>query len=59
MYLMNSSVTVASATSVMSSWCLEIRPSRRSKGPVKLASRTSKPGFFPAATAPAALWGSL
>ena len=45
MYLMNSSVTVAMATSVMSSWCLEIRPSRRSNGPVKLASRTSKPGF--------------
>ncbi|MNI81240.1 hypothetical protein D3C73_1378350 [compost metagenome] len=45
MYLMNSSVTVANATSVISSLCLEMRPSKRSKGPVKLASRTSKPAL--------------
>src|SRR5215207_2381885 len=48
MYLMNSSVTVAMATSVMSSWCLAISPRRRSNGPVKLASRTSKPGLVSA-----------
>ena len=41
---MNSSVTVASATSVMSSLCLEIRLSSRSKGPSKLSSRTANAG---------------
>src|SRR6187402_3172702 len=38
---MNSSVTCASATSVMSSLCLAIRPSRRSNGPLKLVRWTS------------------
>ena len=41
---MNSSVTVARATSVMSSLCLEIRLSSRSKGPSKLSSRTANAG---------------
>ncbi len=41
-WAMNSSVTVDSETSVMSILCLEIRLSRRSKGPSKLSSRTSK-----------------
>src|SRR4051812_31901337 len=40
---MNSSVTRASATSVMSSLCLAIRPSSRSNGPLKLSRWTSKP----------------
>src|SRR5580765_6480439 len=39
---MNSSVTEASATSVMSSLCFEISPSRRSNGPSKTSRCTSK-----------------
>src|SRR4051795_13156297 len=38
---MNSSVTCASATSVMSSRCLEIRPRRRSNGPSNTSRCTS------------------
>ena len=44
---MNSSVTRDSETSVMSSLCLAIRLSSRSKGPSKLSSRTSKPASVP------------
>src|ERR1700759_1799331 len=40
---MNSSVTWDSATSVMSSLCLEIRPSSRSNGPSNTSRCTSKP----------------
>src|SRR6185312_8116623 len=40
---MNSSVTWDSATSVISSLCLEIRPSSRSNGPSKTARCTSNP----------------
>ena len=47
-WAMNSSVTRDSATSVMSSLCLEIRLSSRSKGPSKLSSRTSKRRLGPA-----------
>src|SRR6202451_4855045 len=39
---MNSSVTLDSDTSVMSSWCLEISPSSRSNGPSKMSRCTSK-----------------
>src|SRR5262249_40530719 len=39
---MNSSVTWDSATSVMSSLCLEISPSRRSNGPSNTSRWTSK-----------------
>src|ERR1700722_678574 len=39
---MNSSVTLDSDTSVMSSLCLEIRPSSRSNGPSKMSRCTSK-----------------
>src|SRR6201999_1048944 len=39
---MNSSVTVDSDTSVMSSLCLEISPSSRSNGPSKTSRCTSK-----------------
>src|ERR1700734_1124538 len=39
---MNSSVTLDSDTSVMSSLCLEIRPSSRSNGPSKTSRCTSK-----------------
>src|SRR6266704_3100966 len=39
---MNSSVTLDSATSVMSSLCLEISPSSRSNGPSKTSRCTSK-----------------
>ena len=42
MWAMNSSVTLDSATSVMSSLCLEINCSNRSKGPSKLSSRSVK-----------------
>ena len=41
---MNSSVTCDSATSVMSSLCLEIRLSSRSNGPSKLSRCSSKAG---------------
>ena len=41
---MNSSVTLDSATSVMSSLCLAIRLSSRSNGPSKLSRRTSNAG---------------
>src|SRR5690348_15321583 len=52
MYAMNSSVTWDSATSVTSSWCLEISVSRRSNGPSKFERRTANaPGRpSPAAT---------
>src|SRR5579863_8424031 len=40
---MNSSVTVDSDTSVMSSLCLEISPSSRSNGPSNTSRCTSKP----------------
>src|SRR5215469_2291860 len=54
---MNSSVTLDRAISVMSSLCLEIRPSRRSKGPSKTSRCTWKPPpagpGSPAAAAPA------
>src|SRR5680860_1509840 len=50
MCAMKSSVTRARATSVMSSWCLEISPSSRSNGPLKFSSRTSK-GTVPGAGA--------
>src|ERR1700722_4848376 len=39
---MNSSVTLDSDTSVMSSLCLEISPSSRSNGPSKMSRCTSK-----------------
>ena len=47
MYAMNSSVTVDSATSVMSSLCLEIRLSSRSNGPSKLSRRTANAAAIP------------
>src|SRR6266487_3643164 len=50
---MNSSVTWCRATSVTSSLCLPISCSSRSNGPVKLASRTVKPGESDGATADA------
>src|SRR5690606_9037184 len=43
MCAMKSSVTRASATSVMSSLCLVMSDSSRSNGPLKLSSRTSNP----------------
>ena len=43
---MNSSVTLASAISVMSSLCLEISPSSRSNGPAK-TSRCTSNGVLP------------
>src|SRR5690606_19526627 len=43
MCAMNSSVTFDSATSVMSSLCLAISVSSRSKGPSKLSRRTRNP----------------
>src|SRR5271170_1517845 len=50
---MNSSVTLESAISVMSSLCFEIRPSSRSKGPSKTSRCTSKP--LPARVSPGSL----
>src|SRR5215469_7156571 len=44
---MNSSVTWDSATSVMSSLCLEIRASSRSNGPSNTSRWTWKPGALP------------
>src|ERR1700722_20144510 len=53
---MNSSVTLDRDTSVMSSLCLEIRPSSRSNGPSKTSRCTSKAptprGASPASPAP-------
>src|SRR5690606_23324438 len=45
-WAMNSSVTWASAISVMSSWCREISPSKRSNGPSKFA-RCTENGELP------------
>ena len=55
MWAMNSSVTADSAISVMSSLCLEISESSRSKGPSKLSRCTSKPTGWPGPASPDSL----
>jgi hypothetical protein len=47
MWAMNSSVTLARAISVMSSLCLAIRPSSRSKGPEVVEVRPRRPSPEP------------